>query len=150
MPKDDEFYNDFLRYVETKPDRARYILGELEKTAYRNAHAGQLPELVPWEGLTLEHVFPKNPSNDWSNELSTDPDLREQVHRFGNLCLLPDQPNRAVGSSGFTIKAGTLYANSDLLLTSAIAQNFTQWSQQSIAARQQELARLAQQTWRLT
>jgi len=149
VPGDDDFQRDMMEYSEAKPARARYMLSELENVAYRLEHDGANPEFVPSEDLTLEHVFPRNPSDAWQDQIRATPQLRDQVHRLGNLCLLAERPNREVGSSGFDRKSRAVYGNSNLLLTSRIATDFDAWTPASINHRQDQLSDLAIGTWPL-
>ncbi len=144
---DDDFRADFMRYAETKQPRARYILGELEAAAFRKDHGGDTPELTPWEDLTLEHVFPRNPSDEWKDVLAAAPELREEVHKLGNLCLLAERPNKEIGSAGFLTKANAAFKDSKLRLTSSIAADFTEWTPVSVNERQRRLAELALEAW---
>lgn len=149
VPTDDDFRADLMRYSDIKPSRARYVLAELEVAAYRKEHNGENPELAPSEDLTLEHVFPKSPSNEWSSGLSAAPELAEEVYKLGNLCLLRERPNREMANSGFARKAKAVYSKSRLRLTSRIASDFNEWTVASVNARQEQLAELAVDAWPL-
>ena len=151
VPNDKEFLEDFGRWYERKSARARYILAELEKAEFGRSHHGEAPEEVPqWEVLTLEHVFPVNPGNEWSKEMKADPELRQEyVHRLGNLCLLQEEPNKKASGKGFSFKKEHIYAKSKLTLTSQIAQTYDEWNQSSIEDRQEELGQLALRAWPL-
>ena len=150
VPKDKEFFEDFGRWYERKAARARYVLAELEEAEFRQSHGGAYPEEIPpWEELTLEHVFPLNPNNEWSTEMKVDPELRQDyVHRLGNLCLLQEKPNRKASGKGFSFKRGQ-YAKSRLTLTSQIAQGYEEWDRSSIEQRQLKLGELALVAWPL-
>lgn len=150
LPKDKEFLEDFGRWYERKAARARYVLAELEKAEFRQSHQGAYPEEIPpWEELTLEHVFPLKPGNEWSSEMKEDPELRQEyVHRLGNLCLLQEKSNKKVSGKGFSVKKEQ-YANSKLTLTSHIAQGYDEWDRSSIEQRQEELGQLALVAWPL-
>lgn len=148
LPSDRDFAAEFKRYGETKPARARYILRELEAAAYRKEHSGENPELVPWEDLTLEHIFPRNPSAEWNDQLKATPELAEEVHKLGNLCLLTERPNKELANAGFPKKV-RLYRKSRLQLTSSIARNFTEWTPSSVDMRQDQLAQIALEAWPL-
>ncbi len=150
VPKDKEFLEDFGRWYERKAARARYVLAELEQAEFRQSHGGAYPEEIPpWEELTLEHVFPLNPNNEWSTEMKEDPELRQDyVHRLGNLCLLQEKPNRNASGQGFSFKRGQ-YAKSKLTLTSQIAQGYEEWDRSSIDQRQLKLGELALVAWPL-
>jgi hypothetical protein len=151
VPRDQEFQEDFARWIETKPARARYVLAELEKAEFRTSHGGADPEEIPpWEELTLEHVLPTNPVNEWSEEIKADPELREEfMNRLGNLCLLPGKVNKESSAKSFKFKSKGIYAKSQLTLTSQITQKYEQWNRQSIQTRQQGLAQLALLAWPL-
>ena len=151
VPDDEEFGEDFRRWSENKSARVRYILAELEKAEFRLSNNGADPEESPlWEEMTLEHIFPRNPGNEWSNELNMFPELREEyLHKLGNLCLLQGQPNKKSSNRGFSFKKEQLYSKSNLTLTSQIAQTFHEWSPASIDDRQKELSKLAIVAWPL-
>jgi Protein of unknown function DUF262/Protein of unknown function (DUF1524) len=145
VPAEEDFRTEFARFVEPKAPRARYLLSELERAAFHRRENREW-DLAPWEGLTLEHVLPQNPSNEWQAELAANAGLREQVNRLGNLCLLRSRPNRSMGSAGFDRKKAGLYATSDLLLTRELAE-VDVWGEASIEARQHGMADLAADAW---
>jgi len=149
VPSDEEFLNDFARWSETKSVRARYALAELEKAEYKRSHGGAEPEEIPpWEELTLEHILPVNPGNEWSVEIRADPHLgQEYTYRLGNLCLLQSRANKESSAKSFAYKSNQIYAKSDLTLTSELSQTYKEWNRDSIEARQQELAQLALLVW---
>ena len=148
---DTEFLEDFSRWEERKSARCRYVLAELETAQYKRRHRGRSPEkTVLWEELTLEHVFPVNPSNEWASEVKADPELKEEyLHRLGNLCLLQKKPNKEASSKGFLPKSENILAQSDLSLTSDIAKCYKKWTRTSIEKRQADLAELALLAWPL-
>jgi Protein of unknown function DUF262/Protein of unknown function (DUF1524) len=147
VPSDEDFKIDFARFSETKADRARYLLASLERASVAGDKSAE-PELVPWAGLTLEHVLAKNAdTGEWHDELKADPDLRQEVARLGNLCLLPSRPGRGVGSKGFKTKSA-LYEKSALALTREVA-TYAEWNRASIEDRQKRLAELAVAAWPL-
>ncbi len=148
VPKDDDFRIDMTRYTETKHARARYILAELEATAYRR-NEGRDRELVPaTDELNLEHILPRNPGAEWQAELNGDADLRDEITKLGNMCLLQERANRALGGKGFAAKKRALYGPSDLLLTKQVA-DYATWTRVAIDDRQARLADLAIETWPL-
>ncbi len=137
--------------ISAKSVRARYTLAELEKAEYKRSHGGAEPEEIPpWEELTIEHILPVNPGNEWSVEISADPYLsQEYTHRLGNLCLLQIKANKQSSAKSFAYKSNQIYAKSDLTLTSELSQTYKEWNRDSIEARQQELAQLALLVWPL-
>ena len=151
VPNDEEFVEDVRRWSENKAARSRYVLAELEKAEFKKSHNGDEPENIPlWEELTLEHIFPMNPGNEWSNELNEAPELQEEyLHRLGNLCLLQEKPNKRSANKGFSFKKENLYVKSNLTLTSRIAQTYSKWDPASVDHRQKELGKLALVAWPL-
>lgn len=148
VPKDDDFRIEMQRYTETKHVRARYILAELEATAYRRQE-GHDRELVPaMDELNLEHILSRNPGAEWQTELAEDADLHDEITKLGNMCLLQERANRTLGSRGFAAKKKALYEPSDLLLTKQVA-DYATWTGVSINDRQGRLADLAVETWPL-
>ncbi len=78
------------------------ILTELEQQG--PADDGEAIEVVPARNLTLEHIMPVNPSEDWQPLFDADPELPGLVSRLGNLCLLDEAMGREAGSKGFETK----------------------------------------------
>ena len=151
VPSDEEFTEDFGRWSDNKSARNRYILAELEKAEVKQSNNGADPEESPlWEELTLEHVFPVNANNEWSNEIKASPELKQEyLHRLGNLCLLQVKPNKKSANKGFSFKKEHVYANSKLSLTAQIAETYCRWDPASIDDRQKYLGRLALGAWPL-
>ena len=151
VPDDAEFAEDFGRWTESKSARARYILAELEKAEYKRSNNGREPEEIPaWEELTLEHVLPRSPGDEWASEIQQFPELKEEyIHRLGNLCLLHEKPNRRASDRGFVFKQNDIYFESQLTLTSQIAKSYRRWNPASIDDRQRELSKLALLAWPL-
>lgn len=151
VPNDKDFLEDFFRWSDIKPARARYVLAELEKAEYRLSHEGAQPDEIPsWEELTLEHVLPINPGNEWSSEIKADVRLsQEYTKRLGNLCLLPAGANKKSSAQAFSYKSKKIYADSGLTLTSEISTEYDKWNANSIELRQRRLAQLAVLAWPL-
>ena len=149
VPSDKDFLDDFLKWSDNKSARIRYILAELEKAKFRQDKKDIELEKSPlWEELTLEHVLPVNASNEWVDEMKIFAELKsEYVDKLGNLCLLLKKPNKNAANKGFIYKKTQLYANSDLVLTSQIAEKYKTWSPGSIDDRQKDLGSLALVAW---
>ena len=151
VPNDEEFAEDFGRWSDIKSARVRYILAELERAEFRQSNNGAEPEKSPlWEELTLEHIFPINPSNEWSNTINQFPELQQEyLHRLGNLCLLQKKPNKTSANKAYSFKTQDLYVKSELALTSQIAHKYPNWDPASIEHRQKQLGSLALVAWPL-
>jgi hypothetical protein len=150
LPNDEEFEDDFSRYIETTAAVARWILRELEMQKWIDDNPGKSIQTTPLKDaalVNLEHILPKNPNQDWKQVLATDKEIvSECLHRLGNLCLL-DKPTNKNEASGAFIKKSVRYAESEFLLTKEIANNFKEWNRAFIDLRQKQLAKLALKRW---
>ena len=152
VPNDEEFKEDFARYEDTKPERVRWLLRQLEIQAWCHANPGKAPQLGPLTDpnkVNLEHILPRNPGEHWNLVIKADPELlRECVNRLGNLCLMDRPSNRQKAAQGFHAKSKT-YGASNFILTKSISERWQEWNRNSIEARQAELAELAVRVWPL-
>jgi uncharacterized protein with ParB-like and HNH nuclease domain len=150
LPSDDEFEDDFSRYVETKPAVARWILRELEIQKWIEENPGKSVQTAPVSDadlVNLEHILPKNPNQEWKHVLSDDNDIvTDCLNRLGNLCLLDTPSNKAEAAGGFAKKSAR-YAKSEFTLTEEIARDFKEWNRDSIDSRQKQLSKLALKIW---
>jgi hypothetical protein len=69
------------------------------------------------------------------------------VNRLGNLTLLDARLNSTIRNGGFAVKQPA-FACSELMLTKQLCE-FSRWSLEEIAARQQQMAKLALTVWSL-
>jgi len=150
LPGEDEFEDDFSRYVETKPALARWILRELEIQKWMNENPGKSVQTAPITDanlVNLEHILPKNPNQEWRHVLTDDSDIvSDCLNRIGNLCLLDKPSNKGEASGGF-VKKSAKYAKSEFILTKKIACDFKEWTRDAIDTRQQQLSKLALKRW---
>ncbi len=143
---DEDFEADFaalrLRNRSTSGKRLRYILAKLEK---------QLSGVdITDEGMTatVEHILPENPGEaEWEHFTS---DAHERSYeRVGNYSLLERGLNgQQAGNAAFAQKQA-VYAKSQYR-TSKDLGKFTDWTEETIAKRQAELAKVAKSIWSLT
>ena len=144
---DTQFRNDFTTYSEGNGTIARYMLHELESV--RRKTEGTSTDIGPIDGLSVDHILPKNPSPEWAEILKSDKTLlRDLGKAIGNQCLVHKDANKKVGSHGFDQKRKNIYEGAGLLLTRDIAREST-WTRQELEKRQQELAELAVRAWPL-
>jgi hypothetical protein len=107
------------------------------------------PELVPnsdQEVINLEHVLPQKPSPAWSHINSEIAD--DYCKRIGNMVLLKSSINAKAGNDSFLDKIHH-YRESAYQLTSQVA-SYPAWGPDQIKKRQDQLAKLAVQTWPVT
>jgi uncharacterized protein DUF262/uncharacterized protein DUF1524 len=149
IPSDESFRQAFTSFVETRPQRAKYILKELESVAYQRKH-GRHRDSIPESTLTLEHVLPRNPSAEWNSVLSADEQKDSELYnRLGNLCLVRSRQNQRIANKPFDFKCANLYSASELVLTKSIFEDYTVWNRAAIDDRQSKLAKLATISWPL-
>jgi len=143
IPDDEAFRSAVSAARVSQPALARYYLRALQARADGEAE----PQYVPNEGrdITLEHVLPENPGNEWKHV--TPDDVRASVHRLGNLVLLQAKPNSELGNVSYQKKKPEL-EKSAFSLTS-LAGKHGNWTPKEIAERQDRLAQLAVKTWPL-
>ena len=143
LPNDSRFALAFRNLTIANHRLARYYLRTLEI-----AHNNQAePEWVPNEDtvITLEHVLPEHPSNNW-------PNIEAAIHstyykRLGNMALLAATLNRDIGNDSFDEKKPVL-ESSDYQLTKEISTEKV-WSPAEIEKRQDRLSQLAVKAWPL-
>ncbi|MDC7694816.1 DUF262 domain-containing HNH endonuclease family protein [Asticcacaulis sp. DXS10W] len=140
---DAEFEQEFSTAKVSNAKLARYYLRTLEASSAGEAE----PQfVVNWDetAITLEHVFPKSPSdNEWLD--FREDNRRLYKTRLGNLCLLQMTTNSTMPNDSYAAKRPFL-KQSGYKLTQSIAQN-EKWSPDEIEARQREMAKLAVKAW---
>ena len=142
---DSRFLIDFEQKKLTKPAVARYILAEL------NDHLQQDPERMVAEStgrVTLEHILPKNPGEEWRGAFAAQHDPSDYVDLVGNLTLLEKGRNRGIANAGFLEKRDKAFADSSLILNQELA-TMDDWTFEDILQRSKHLAEIAGQLWRL-
>jgi hypothetical protein len=144
---DDDFRENFVTQDNLANQKAAYLLRRIEEHERSIQLGGAGKELVPGE-LSLEHVLPKNPAQDWSDIMRTDPAIvADCVGRIGNMCLLADARNREAGRQGF-LKKRPVFQGSELLTTQRVALA-PDWDRKAIEHHQAWLASKAVAIWRL-
>lgn len=146
-----------LRYVLAKLSQHLELLAYGEGTAQRR--------LESYLEHQIEHVHPQTPSSDAESEFGPRRDPRV-AQRLGNLLLIEPSINASLGNRPYSQKR-EVYPKSKLLLTRALAERvkvgtatkidravaalepFATWNEAAVERRQQQLARLACQVWRV-
>jgi hypothetical protein len=143
-PSDSDFKQFFATKTESSNQKAQYLLRCIEQEAIRQEQP--LAEELSPGVLTVEHVMPKSPGEEWADVTANDPSLVEDnALRLGNMCLLTDVNNQ-LGRKNFAVKK-EVYKTSRLITTRAIAE-YERWDRQAIHHHQSWLAKLAAATWR--
>ncbi|WP_310488340.1 DUF262 domain-containing HNH endonuclease family protein [Chamaesiphon sp. VAR_69_metabat_338] len=118
----------------------RYILFQIEKH-----ESGQEFEFES-AAYNLEHILPENPSAAWSHMDEHNQD--RFVYRIGNMTPLEKKTNRNIGNKGYLEKIAA-FQESCFSITQALPDRYTEWNESTIAARQNQLAKIATAIWRI-
>jgi uncharacterized protein with ParB-like and HNH nuclease domain len=140
---DEIFANQFtLKSIKTnsKSKLVRYILYALEN---QDSEHGTVN--FEEDNGTIEHILPENPSSDWNKSFVKDTQL-EFIYRLGNYTILEEKLNKSCENKIFEEKL-PFYKQSKYSLTSSF--DFEEWNPNKLKVRQQKLAKLAKQIWRL-
>lgn len=143
---DDDFEADFaalrLRNRSTPGKRLRYVLARIEK---------QLSGAdISDEGMTatVEHILPENPGEVGWEHFTTEAHERS-YERIGNYSLLERCLNgQQAGNAPFAQKQ-TVYTQSQYQTSKELGQ-FSDWTEETIAKRQADMAKVAKAIWALT
>jgi Protein of unknown function DUF262/Protein of unknown function (DUF1524) len=137
-----------------EPDETRYILWHYEEYLAKTAHIQINKEIreAIWQERsasdTLEHIFPQSPEpgGAWEGKLKKHQRVESQVHRIGNLILLPQPLNEEARRQGFTEKKN-IYAKSEGLRMVKEIMREKDWRQQEIEKREKRIIQWAQIAW---
>ncbi len=142
---DDEFRLLFENHEEGSGRKARYLLTGIERQSVNRDNETLNNELIPYN-VTLEHIFPRSPSNEWMDSVKEDKEWDSRhIRRLGNLCLLPSI-NHALGNKTFAEKR-PIYKKSKLNTTRNL-EKYEHWTRAEILERQRHMATLAVAAWR--
>lgn len=140
---DEEFEGDFasirLKNRSTSGKRLRYILAKIE----RQLSGADISD----EGMTatIEHILPENPGESGWEHFSADAHERS-YERVGNYSLLERSLNgQHAGNADFASKQA-VYARSQYKTSKDLA-GFADWTEEAIAKRQADMAKVAKTVW---
>jgi hypothetical protein len=91
----------------------------------------------------LEHIFPKNPSPEWTNA----DDLEPYLWHIGNLTMLGKRLNSAIANSGFPKKKAYYTKNTELAITKKIAAEYQKWDVAAVHKRTKQLLPVVMEIW---
>lgn len=142
-PSNEEFQTSFeTKIFKTRKTnkKARYFLYRIE----RYLGGG---ESVSLDEVTLEHILPQSPSEEWLKEFKDIDQLEDWINRLGNLTLLSRNENRDIGQKIFEEKK-QLFKSSAFKITQQ-SSNYKKWNERSISDHQKWLGKQALNLWRL-
>jgi hypothetical protein len=142
--QDDEFKFQFSKSAETNSRKIRYLLSGIERQSLQHEGKTFYDELAPYN-VTVEHIFPKSPSEEWKLLRDNDDGWEEHMEaRLGNLTLLPGI-NQALGNKPWSEKL-PIYEKSRLNITNKLSKH-AKWTSREIKDRQKNMAELAASAW---
>lgn len=131
MPTDKQMH-EILKYANVyKRPALRIILDRLE------LHENAAP--VDLSMLSIEHLMPQTPTEEWLEELETDEETYyENLHRLGNLTLAAVHDNSIMGNMGWEFKNEILKGTSHIKLNTELF-DIEKWNLKEIDIRTDEL-----------
>lgn len=118
----------------------KYIMSKLEKYKYRN----DIPDSS--DLYSIEHILPQSADENWG-DFDSDA-INRCVYRLGNLTLLEKKLNKDVNVLEYADKK-SIFSKSNCKLTATIPEEFNEWNEANVSARQKEFAKAAKAIWQL-
>lgn len=138
-PKDDDFRNNFIwKVIPMYSGGSRQIMFLLRKLERHLSGADEAPAV----NLTIEHVLPRNPGEEWQDAFGPD-NWRSAADRLGNMAILPRSRN--MSQEPFEEKR-CLLLESGYRINRHIAE-YTEWNMESLEDHQRWLADQARNVW---
>jgi len=140
-PADEEFVTAFSHKdmaSRQSPGKIVFLLRKIET----HLSGGQ----EPTENLSLEHVLPHKPTDDWQVSFGRS-SYAEAIERLGNMALLPANQNRDLDQADFQTKKQVL-VDSNLAINKKISEH-EQWNMENLNKHQKWLAKQAKTVWRM-
>ena len=142
---DDEFASDFsalrLRNRSTSGKRLRYLLARIEK----QMSGGDISDEAMT--ATVEHILPENPGETGWEQFSGDAHERS-YERLGNYSLLERSLNGQQAANAPFSQKQLVYRQSHYRTSNDLIQ-YTDWTEETIAKRQTDMAKVAKSVWSL-
>ena len=142
---DEEFEADFaalrLKNRGTSGKRLRYILANIERQI---SGADVSDEAMV---ATVEHILPENPDQKGWEHFSVEAQERS-VERVGNYSLLERKLNGQHAGNAAFVQKQSVYEQSQYKTSKDLVQ-YPDWTEERIANRQRDMARIAKSVWSL-
>ena len=117
-----------------------------------NDHLAGVPQAVPSEDLSIEHLLPRKPgANSPWRAVFPDPAERDRhTESLGNLVLVTKAQNDKAGNLDFLHKKNVLFkAEGTSLPINAYVRQQAEWTSHQIKEREAELLRHLDQLWKI-
>ena len=132
IPSYQEFEANFDEIIYTNENTSQKKLVQYILAKIHDYHQPEIP--IDYEQMTIEHLFPQNPSNSY-------PLPSETVGKIGNLILLTQQDNIELSNKNFAQKI--FYLKDTNIWVDEDIKNATSWGKAEIEQRTKKLAKLA-------
>jgi hypothetical protein len=137
------FIDNFYTRRIGKANIARYILANINDYLEENEEKEVSKDV---HKVTLEHILPQNPNQDWSQAYQGKEQHSQWVDTLGNLTLVEKNINKGIGNVGFLEKKQQVYTKSELALNIDLTK-YEDWDISKIQARGKNLAKSAEKCW---
>lgn len=148
-PTDDQFRKAFCGYQiykRMKQSRTRMVLEAIERVM----RDGKSENISIREKLTIEHIMPQEWRPNWPlpDDATLEDEMKrdEMLHHFGNLTLVTRKLNPSLSNAPWTEKKATIMEHSALAMNRRL-QPATQWNENTIADRSEEMFKLILKIW---
>lgn len=129
---------------------ARYTLANLTNFMSRqSSKTGSERVANPDSKLvTLEHILPQSLGTTWTADFSAGIDPSDYIYRIGNLTLLTAKVNHDAADSSYRDKRRIALDDSTLAINEYFKDK-SRWTEGKIEKRQEQLAKVALEVWKL-
>jgi len=141
IPLDDQFTSDF-RFKSTWASKAaRYVLSRIELSK------GTGEKLLNSKTLSLEHIFPKSPSEKCIKEVGKDiANLLPKTNSIGNLTLILGKWNQKMSNEPYSYKNKKFYKKSDIKITKELSK-INNWTSKRVEERSKDFCQICLKLW---
>lgn len=141
---DINFENDFKtkQFKRTSKNHkiVKYLYSKIEKHSFNNDINSES------DNYTIEHILPESADENWGD--FNNEQVNRSIYRLGNLALLENKLNLEAGTKPYSDKKEIL-KKSNCHSTNSIPEEYNDWNENKVSARQRELAKLAKSIWRI-
>jgi hypothetical protein len=150
LNSDPAFRGDFTLKSIEGVKMSRYILVKISNywTKESSSSGGEEIANPDAKQVNLEHVYPKSNPASWASGFSKGANRSDYIYRLGNLTLLRVKPNRDAADKSFADKKKIALDDSKLKINEFFRPLST-WGDKEIEQRQDALAKMAIQVWKL-
>ena len=118
----------------------KYLYSKIEKHTFNNDINSES------DNYTIEHILPESADENWGD--FNNEQVNRSIYRLGNLALLENKLNLEAGTKPYSDKK-EIFKKSNCHFTNSIPQDYNDWNENKLSARQRELAKLAKSIWRI-